>query len=234
MDTLISADQNRDMFAEIAARYDRMNRFMSLGLDVSWRKVAIASLAPVSGGRYLDVGCGTADICMVAARSCPEASITGLDPVEEMLEIGRAKVARESFADSITLTNGNALALPFADAELNGVVSGFCIRNITDRKKAFAEMHRVLAGSGRLVILELGVPGNALVRLVHRIHGACVVPMAARLAGFKGAYRYLIDSINEFAPPQAVLQELADAGFSNVDCKPLSGGIVNLFTGEKK
>jgi demethylmenaquinone methyltransferase/2-methoxy-6-polyprenyl-1,4-benzoquinol methylase len=150
-----------------------------------------------------------------------------------MRELGRLKVRKLCLSASVELMLGDALDLPFDNSTFQGIVSGFCLRNITDRKKAFAEMYRTLAVAGRLVILELGVPNNALLRLFHGIHGRCIVPVAARLAGLSNAYNYLMDSIDEFAAPSKVVEEIQAAGFSDASFRPLSGGIVNLFIGEK-
>ncbi len=233
MDTLISAAENRDMFARVAPKYDRMNRLISMGLDVRWRRAAIGALAPAGGGTYLDVGCGTADLCLDILRAQPEAKVTGLDPVEEMLEIGRAKVRQGGTTGSVELIKGDALDLPFEEGRFQGIVSGFCIRNITDRDKAFREMYRVLEQSGRVVILELGLPDSAFLRLLHGIHGRCLVPVAARCAGLSDAYSYLMDSIQAFPGPSAVTDEMRAAGFSCAPVRRLNGGIVNLFAGAK-
>ncbi len=179
-DSLISADDNRQMFDRIARRYDLMNGLMSGGLDRRWRRKAVKLLTPRSGGRYLDVGCGTGDLAMEILRQCPAAEVIGIDPAEEMLAIAKAKIARKGIADRASFQPGDAESLDFADGELAGVISAFCLRNIAHRAKALAEMRRVIAPGGRAVILELTTPTNPIVRAGHWLHTRCFVPVAGR------------------------------------------------------
>ena len=231
-DSLMSAADNRRMFDRIARRYDLMNRLLSLGLDARWRRAAVDVLSPRPGGRYLDVGCGTGDLAVEILRRQGAASVVGVDPAECMLAVAEAKVARAHLADKASFQAGDAEALDFADGEFAGVISAFCLRNVTRRACALAEMRRVLAVGGRAVILELTVPTSPLVRVGHWLHTRCVVPLAGRLiARGGGAYRYLADSIRDLGQAEDAEAMMAEAGFVDVRRVRLSGGIVTMFVG---
>ena len=232
-DTLISREENLAMFDDIAKRYDLMNRVISLGLDRSWRKTAVQSLAPTDDGHYLDIGCGTADLGLDILKVAPAARIVGIDPSLGMLKAGLRKVQDRACEEKISLTVGDATRLPFRDASFDGIILGFVIRNVEDRLAALKEMHRVLNPGGRLVILELGVPANRALRLFFHLHTHTLVPLSAKLFTEKGAYDYLIRSVEVFPPPQAFLEFMDAAGFVRTASTPLTFGAVNLFTGER-
>lgn len=229
---LQTAGENRRMFDGISPRYDLMNAILSLGLDRRWRRLAVETLKPVGGERYLDAGCGTGDLCLAVARSAPAASVTGMDVSPRMLEIAAAKARRAEVGERVQLGEGDVTAMAFGDASFHGVVSAFCIRNVTDRLRAFREMRRVLKPRGRAVILELTRPRSALVRFGHRLYGHTVVPLVAALLSDAGAYRYLTQSIDLFPEPGRLADLMGEAGFARVTHRPLSSGVVTLFHGE--
>ena len=230
-DSLISADDNRRMFDAIARRYDLMNRVLSFGLDSIWRRQAVATLAPTPGGRYLDIGCGTGDMGVEILHRCRTARVVGLDPAEQMLAIARSKIAAAGLAASITFQPGDATALPFDDSQFDGITMAFCIRNVSDRLAAMREARRVLTPGGRAVILELSIPPNPLIAAAHRLFNRHIVPLAGRLiAQSPHAYRYLIDSIAAFPPPDEIVTMLLRAGFPRAHSRPIHTGIVTLFT----
>ncbi|MCE5326283.1 MAG: ubiquinone/menaquinone biosynthesis methyltransferase [Planctomycetaceae bacterium] len=231
-DSLLSADDNRRMFDRIARRYDRMNTLLSLGQDRRWRRRAVQTLAPRAGGRYLDVGCGTGDMALEIARQAPGASIVGIDPAADMLAVAASKIGGAGLAGCISFQVADGLAMPFEDRTFDGLVSAFCIRNMTDRAKAFAEMRRVLKRAAPAVILELSVPPNGVVRAGHYLYSRCVVPVAGGLlARSTGAYRYLVDSIMRFPRPRELQSQMAAAGFSDVRCGALGLGTVIVLSG---
>jgi demethylmenaquinone methyltransferase/2-methoxy-6-polyprenyl-1,4-benzoquinol methylase len=219
------------MFDGIARRYDLLNRLLSLGLDRRWRRIAVESLKPAAGNRYLDVGTGTGDVCLEIARQAPGAEIVGIDPASGMLDLARAKVERKGLSHRISFQPGDGSDLPFADGAFAGVVTAFTFRNIEDRQRAVAEMTRVLQPGGRLAILELTAPEGTLMRILHRAYGRCVVPVAGRLLSRGEAYEYLIRSIEDFPAPEEVIGVMAEAGLQEAGCVPLSGGVVTLFQG---
>ena len=258
-DSLITADENRRMFDAIARRYDMMNRLISLGLDRRWRRRAVELLGVAAGERYLDIGTGTGDICIEILRREPAARVTGIDPAQAMLAIAHAKLRRAGFtveinprsqppvsptdsqtgsqinpsdtAPSAVLQVGDALALPYPDGLFAGVISAFVIRNVENRQKALREIRRVLRPNGRVVILELTTPRSRIMRPLHRLYGATVLPLAARAFSNREAYSYLVRSVREFPAPDQFVDLMRQAGLREPACVPLSGGIVTLFTG---
>ncbi len=233
-DSLISAEQNQQMFNQIARRYDLLNRLLSLGLDRSWRNKAIDALAPQDGQRYLDVGSGTGDLSAALVVRAPGARVVGIDPADEMRVFAAAKVARRGLEPSILFADENATDLHFGDGEFDGAISGFCWRNIDDQARAFRELYRVLKPGSRAVILELSKPANTLFGALHRIYNRTVIPLLGYLLSRGEAYRYLVNSIEAFPRPAAIIAKMTAAGFADVTDTPLSGGVVTLYTGIKR
>lgn len=231
-DTLISAEENRAMFDRIAKNYDVANRAISMGMDRGWRRKAVALLKPVRGGRYLDVGTGTGDLVFEILDQVREGKIDGIDPAEQMLAIAKDKAVNKNRGESVSFFSADALALPMASGTYDGIVSGFCFRNLEHRQLALKEMRRVLKPGGRLVILEATYPANALVRLGYRCY-APLVPLIGTLLGGGAAYKYLMDSIENFPRPDTVTDMFSVAGFSQVRVQSLTLGTVCVFSGEK-
>lgn len=232
-DTLIAASDNQAMFNRIAKRYDLMNKIISMGLDKKWRKRAIQTLGPERDGRYLDVGAGTGDLLIEIAETASGAIGNGIDPAREMMAIGRRKTIDAGLDQRISFQSGDAMRLPYRDDVFDGVILGFCIRNVEDRMRALAEFLRVLRPAGRLVILELTVPSNGISKWGHRIFTSTVVPVAARLLSLHTAYAYLIKSVRAF-PPRAIFEEMMrETGFEGVRGEPLTMGAVTVFSGRK-
>jgi demethylmenaquinone methyltransferase/2-methoxy-6-polyprenyl-1,4-benzoquinol methylase len=232
IDSLITPDENREMFDRIADHYDTANRAMSLGMDRRWRRNAVCELAPRKGGRYLDIGTGTGDVAFEIVRQAPGARVTGLDPSERMLQQARRKSVALGVTDQVVFEAGDAVSLPVADASLEGVISAFCFRNIAHRRVALGEVGRVLRGGGRVVVLELTHPDRWFVHVLHHAVGL-VIPVVGFLAGDTRAYRYLVRSIEDFLRPREVVEMMAEAGFQDVRHLPQSGGMVSIFTGRK-
>ncbi len=230
-DTLVSGEENRAMFGAIALRYDLMNRVISLGLAGYWRRRAIAFLDPTEDGCYLDIGTGTGDVAIEILRRRPGASVVGVDPSLEMLALAKTKARRAALAGSISFQAGNASALAYTDASFSGVITAFCLRNIEDRRAALSEMRRVIRPGGCLVVLELTVPGGRLLRMLYRVYNRTFIRLAARLLSRGNAYRYLVESIEDFPPPERVTAMMSEAGFEQVRHIPLTGGVVSIFVG---
>jgi len=234
-DALLSAEDNRAMFDRIARRYDLMNTILSLGHHARWRRRAVRKMKPRAGGRYLDVGCGTADVAIEILRQCPDCQVVGIDPAEGMLDIGRRKLAAARLADRARLQTGDAVRLPLESNTFDAAIAAFCLRNVTDRAAALAEMGRVVRPGGLVVILELTRPRKRLLRLGHRIYTRAFAPLlGAIIARDRGAYRYLVDSVMDFPAPQAVLEMMTPANLANPSETPMTGGAVTVFIAEAK
>lgn len=231
-DTLISAKENREMFDRIAKNYDVANRAISMGMDRGWRRRTVELLKPFRGGRYLDVGTGTGDLVFEIIDQSSDVIVEGIDPSEQMLEIARDKAEQRKLGDSVSFMTADALDLPMERDTYDGIVSGFCFRNIERRQSALEEMLRVLKPGGMLVILEATYPESAMVRLGYKMYTP-LVPLIGAMLGGGSAYRYLMDSIEDFPRPNTVTDMFGAAGFSRVQCRSLTMGTVCIFSGKK-
>jgi demethylmenaquinone methyltransferase / 2-methoxy-6-polyprenyl-1,4-benzoquinol methylase len=211
------------MFDRIAPRYDRMNRVISLGQDVRWRRQAVATLALRSGARVLDVACGTGDFCreLVSAGYRP----VGVDLSQGMLE--------EASTDA-PLVRADAERLPFRDATFDGVICGFALRNFVDLDTVFRACAHALRPGGRLVALDAAVPDRVIMRLGNAAWFRGAVPLIGRWLGRDAeAYRYLPRSTAYLPEPPALLSCLAAAGFGTVRRTTMTGGSVQLLAGDR-
>lgn len=231
-DTLISADENRQMFDRIATNYDVANRAISMGMDKGWRKKTVELLKPFRGGRYLDIGTGTGDLVFEIIDQSANVLVDGIDPAQQMLEIAKSKAEQRKLGDTVTFIMADALELPMESNTYDGIVSGFCFRNIERRQKALEEMKRVLKPGGVLVILEATYPANPLIRFGYKCYTP-LVPLIGKCLGGGTAYKYLMDSIEDFPRPDTVTDMFSAAGFSHVQCKALTFGTVCIFSGKK-
>ena len=218
----LAPDAVRTMFDRIAPIYDAMNRVMTAGLDLRWRRLA-ASAAVRPGDRVLDAACGTGDHAVAALRA-GAASVTGVDFAPRMLERARRK------APAITWVEGDLLALPFADASFDAATIGFGIRNVSDLERGLRELRRVLRPGGRLAILEITRPRGRL-RPFFSLWFDRIVPAAGRLLPGGSAYAYLPASVRRFPAAEELASLVAGAGFTDVGFRLLAGSIVALHSG---
>jgi len=232
---LISPDENRRMFDTISRRYDLLNRIISFGRDRSWRRRAVDQLMVKPAGSYVDAGCGTCALSVEIARRLGSADgrVRGVDFSQAMLREGIKRVRTMGVAAQIDLIRGDALTLPFDASTVDGVISGFVLRNISDRGGALAEWFRVLRRGGRCVVLELSMPEDLMVRLMYRAITKLLVPVAGALLSRRSAYVYLLDSIKVFPSAETVLMLFRDAGFVDVQSIPLTFGVVRIYCGIK-
>lgn len=229
MSTEIAQLGSGAMFDRIARRYDRVNRVLSLGLDKSWRRRTVRSLALGENAKVLDVATGTGDLAIDLARMTPTAKIIGLDPSQGMLDIAKEKVAKKTFADRIELVLGDAQALPYEDNSMDAATIAFGIRNVPDRMKGLREMARVVKTGGRVAVLELGEPKRGLLGAAARFHTRHVVPRLGALLSGKREYSYLQKSIAAFPAADEFAQMMKDAGMHVLSVTPLAFGACVLF-----
>lgn len=215
------------MFDRIAGRYDRLNRIMSFGMDNGWRRKLVACL-PSQGGHILDLATGTGDVALAIAKAYPTADIVGLDPSAKMLAIASDK------CPGINFVEGDAQALPFADASFDACTMAFGIRNVPDRGKALREMARVLRPGGTVAILELGEPDGALLGPLARWHVHSVIPrLGAWISGWR-AYRHLEASIAAFPKPDEFGQLMDRSELVVSRIERLSFGAAWLFVARSR
>lgn len=219
------------MFDRIAARYDLLNRLLSLGLDGYWRRALIRRLGPRPLERILDVATGTADVAMAIARHLPESSVVGLDPSVGMLKVGQHKLEQADLSRRVHLIDGDAQRLPFDDECFDAAVISFGIRNVPDRLLGLKEMCRVVRPGGRVVVLELSEPRDGWLSAPARFYLRRVVPwLGAKLSGSR-EYDYLQRSIRAFPRPDQFTAMLEEAGLEQVERLRLSFGVAQLYWG---
>lgn len=208
--------QVRRMFDRIAPTYDKLNRIISLGMDISWRKRAIEMLRPYSPTHVLDVATGTGDLAIdLVHRLESIKQVHGVDISQEMMRHGEAKVYSLELDDRIRFSVEDCTALSLADASYDAVTIGFGIRNFEDIPKALKELHRILQPGKPLVILELSEPRNALLRMGYKLYSGYIVPLIGKmLSDDQQAYSYLPKSIAAMPQREAMVELMLQAGFS--------------------
>jgi len=217
----LAPDAVRTMFDRIAPVYDAMNRTMTAGLDRRWRaETARAVVSP--GDRVLDACCGTGDLAIAAQRA--GGRVTGVDFSQRMLERAQAK------SDEIEWIEGDALALPFAEASFDAATVGFGARNLDDLEGGLRELRRVLRPGARIGILEITRPHGVL-RPFYKLWFDGLVPLAGKLLPGGCAYTYLPASVRRFPEAKELSELMQAAGFEQVRYRLFAGGIVALHTG---
>ena len=226
--------QVRSMFDHIAPRYDFMNRFLSAGIDVRWRKKAIQLFREDRPETLLDVATGTGDMAIMAARILKPRQLTGIDISEKMLEIGRKKIEKEELGTKIVLAGGDGETINFPDNSFDGVMVAFGVRNFEHLEKGLAEILRVLKPGARLVVLEFSKPRLPGIRSLYNLYMGVIAPQMAKwFKQDKKAYQYLNDSAKAFPDRQQFEDILKQSGYSDTKWKPLSLGICCIYSGRK-
>lgn len=219
------------MFDGIAGRYDLLNRLMSAGQDVRWRRIAVATLTRLPAGPLLDTGTGTADLALEMRRQRPDRAVTGFDLSGGMLRAGKDKLAARG-EQQVALVRGDTLRLPFRDGAFAGGATAFTLRNVADLPAALAEIRRVLAPGAPFAILEITRPRGGLLGRAFNLYFQRAVPVFAGLiSGRPGAYRYLPESVERFATGDELLAALRAAGFREAKMRRFWPGAVTLHTG---
>jgi demethylmenaquinone methyltransferase/2-methoxy-6-polyprenyl-1,4-benzoquinol methylase len=218
------------LFARIASRYDRMNRLMTLGLDLQWRKVGVRRLRPLQPRRLLDLAAGTGDFARMATLHLPSLKEVYLvDITAEMLAYAPAKKPRQAAAQWHTQV-ADAHALPFPDGYFDAITVGYGVRNFADRIVALGEMYRVLRPGGQVVILETGLPRKVLWKALFWMYFRFIVPVIGGvIARDKAAYTYLPESTAAFPHREAFLYLCREAGFSSASYTEFMGGASILY-----
>ncbi len=223
------------MFDAIAGRYDLLNTVLSLGLDRYWRRRAIASLNLTGTERVLDVCSGTADVAIGTARALPGSHrVVGVDFAGAMLAVGRDKIRAAGLSGRVQLVRGDAMRLPVADASVDAVTIAFGIRNVQVTDAACRELLRTLKPGGRLAILEFGLPQAPGLRQLYAWYFLRVLPRVGSLVSrHGGAYSYLPASVGAFPWGQDFADVLTRAGFVGASSRPLTLGVVYLYTASR-
>lgn len=227
-----TAREVKEMFGRIAERYDRLNRVLSLGRDVHWRRRLAGSLAGLGFRNGLDLCCGTGDVSLELTRHLDGLELlAAADFSLPMCRLARARTG----GTPVAVACADGLALPFPDRAFDFVSVAFGVRNFEDLAAGLAEIARVVRPGGRVSILEFAPPTGLFLRLFYRPYLRLAVPLAGRLlAGSAGAYHYLSTSIQSFLTPEQMLEALARAGFSDRGAQRLTLGVTYLYTGIRR
>lgn len=217
----------QNMFTRIARRYDLMNRLMTGGQDIQWRRKVIQLTRLPHHARLLDVGTGTGDLAREALAQFPQANVVAADFTLEMMRAGQK-------SGVLDFSAADALHLPFRDALFDAAVSGFFVRNVIDLQKALQEQYRVLKKGGRIVILDTTRPRKNLLSPLIWLHMHVVIPvLGALLTGTREAYRYLPESTEGFVTAEELAARMAAAGFKQISYERLMFGTVAIHWGVK-
>lgn len=227
-------EQVADMFNSIAYRYDFLNRFLSAGIDVWWRKKAIGQLKQLAPKNILDVATGTADVALLTWQMLKPEKITGIDISEGMLDLGRKKIEKLGLSEKIVLQKGDSEVIPFADNYFDAITVAFGVRNFQNLEKGLKEMYRVVKPGGKLVVLEFSKADAGILSALFNFYMNRVTPAIGKLfSKNKEAYQYLNDSVQAFPEGQTFLNIMHEAGFTQTHLKKLSFGICTIYCGSK-
>lgn len=225
--------QVAEMFDSISGKYDFLNHFLSLGIDIRWRKKAIKMLQGDQPKQLLDIATGTGDFAIEALKLNPD-KIIGVDISEGMLNVGREKMKKKGLSEIIDMQSGDSENLHFEDNTFDAVIVAFGVRNFENLEKGLKEMNRVLRPGGKAVILEFSKPTVFPFKQLYNFYFRWILPKIGKLVSKdSAAYTYLPESVNEFPFGNAFTEILANTGFKNTQCKPLTLGISSIYVGEK-
>jgi demethylmenaquinone methyltransferase/2-methoxy-6-polyprenyl-1,4-benzoquinol methylase len=228
-------EQVAGMFDQIAFRYDFLNRFLSGGIDVYWRRQAIKELHEVKPQFMLDVATGTADLAILSWKVLRPRKIIGIDISEGMLQLGREKIAKLLLSKHIELKHGDSEAINFTDNSFDAITVAFGVRNFQNLEQGLQEMYRVLRPNGKLVVLEFSRPKQKIFKGFYNFYTRIICPFIGRwLTKNREAYQYLHNSVKAFPEGETFLHILQQAGFSQTSLKRLSLGICTIYCGRKK
>ena len=225
----------RKLFDNIAGDYDRLNHILSLNIDKSWRRKAVKEIADtVEPLNILDEACGTCDFTIEIVKGAPQGSkVTGIDLSEGMLQIGREKCRKEGI--TAELQTGDCEAMPYDEGTFDRIGVAFGVRNFENLSKGLTEMLRVLKPGGKLVILELSIPRNPIIRWCYKLYFLKILPaIGGWVSGNRGAYEYLPSSVLRFPAPEKFMEMMQEAGFEQVRKKSFTMGICHMYLGIKK
>lgn len=231
--TLAKKQQVEQMFDSISGKYDGLNRVISFGIDVKWRKKVVAIATAKNPKNILDIATGTGDLAISMAKSDAQ-KIIGLDISEGMLSVGRKKVAEKNLENKIELVQGDSEALPFDENSFDAVTVAFGVRNFEHLKKGLSEILRVLKPGGKLVILETSVPTKTPFKQGYGIYCKYLLPLIGKLfSNDRVAYSYLSESAASFPYGKKFNNILDEIGFTNVKDFPQTFGVATIYTASK-
>ncbi len=226
--------QVEKMFDTISGEYDGLNRVISLGTDIKWRKKVIKMVAKTRPDAILDIATGTGDLAIQFAQNTHAAKIIGLDLSEGMLSVARKKVKGTAIENTVDFVKGDSEALPFEDNSFDAITVSFGIRNFENLEKGLSEILRVLKSGGIFVILETSVPSKFPFKQGYSIYAKGILPVIGSIfSKDKVAYKYLSESASVFPHGEALNNILRKIGFIEVENKPQTFGVATIYTATK-
>jgi demethylmenaquinone methyltransferase/2-methoxy-6-polyprenyl-1,4-benzoquinol methylase len=226
-------EQVARMFDTISGKYDFLNHFLSLGIDIRWRKKAIRELVDLQPRLILDVATGTGDFAIEALKLNPD-KVIGVDISEGMLDQGRQKMRKRGYSERIDMVTGDSENLPFEENKFDAITVGFGVRNFENLEKGLLEMKRVLRPGGKIVVLEFSKPRVFPFKQLYQFYFRYILPTLGRwISRDAAAYTYLPESVQAFPDGRDFTNILEKLGFKQIACKPLTFGISSLYIGVK-
>lgn len=223
----------KDIFNDIAPKYDLLNHLLSMNIDKGWRRKAMRYIGENEKGHLLDVACGTGDFSIAALRAGVR-KVTGIDISENMVEVGRKKIAEAGLSSVIDLRTGDSEKMEFTEGVFDVVTVAFGVRNFEHLELGLKEMQRVLKPGGKAIILEFSMPEHFPMKQMYKFYFRSILPsIGGWISGNKAAYSYLPESVMKFPQGQAFLDIMTACGFTEVMRQKLSFGIASLYIGKK-
>ncbi|MFT7498617.1 MAG: demethylmenaquinone methyltransferase/2-methoxy-6-polyprenyl-1,4-benzoquinol methylase [Porticoccaceae bacterium] len=227
-------EQVAKMFDTISENYDGLNRMISFGIDVKWRKKVVALVANSNPKSVLDIATGTGDLAINIAKKTSCNRIVGLDISEGMLNVGKEKIIKENLSEKIEMILGDSENIPFEDNSFDAITVAFGVRNFETLEKGLSEIYRVLKPKGTFVVLETSVPAKIPFKQFYKFHGSVILPLLGKLFSKDGsAYSYLSESASKFPHGETFNNILRKIGFIDVENKPQTFGVATIYTATK-
>jgi demethylmenaquinone methyltransferase/2-methoxy-6-polyprenyl-1,4-benzoquinol methylase len=226
-------EQVAQMFDNISENYDGLNRVISFGIDVKWRKKVVAIIGKNNPKQILDIATGTGDLAIMMAGLNPD-KVIGLDISAGMLEVGKQKIAKANLSDKIEMIVGDSENMPFDDNTFDAITVSFGVRNFANLNNGLKEIKRVLKPGGTFVVLETSVPTKFPYKQGYRFHTSVILPIIGKLfSKDKVAYSYLSESANSFPFGEKFNNILLKNGFTTAIDKPVTFGVASIYTATK-
>lgn len=226
-------EQVAQMFDNISSNYDGLNRVISFGIDIKWRKKVVALVGSKNPKNILDIATGTGDLAINLAETSAD-EIIGLDISDGMLEVGRKKIATQHLSDKIKMINGDSEALPFENDTFDAITVAFGVRNFENLEKGLSEIFRVLKSGGIFVILETSVPTKFPYKQGYKFYSTTLLPVIGKLfSKDKAAYSYLSESAAVFPYGAKFNNILSKIGFIDIEDRPQTLGVATIYTASK-
>ena len=222
-----------DMFDNIASNYDFLNHFLSMGIDITWRKKAVRMLKPFAPKQMIDIATGTGDFALECLSLNPD-KITGVDISNQMLEVGRQKMAKKGVSDKIEMKYGDSENLPFEDNQFDALTVAFGVRNFQNLEAGLSEMSRVLKPGSPAAVIEFSTPQSFPFKQLYWFYFKNILPTLGKMVSKDArAYTYLPESVETFPHGDEFAKIMKKCGFKEVQVIPLTMGIASIYFGKK-